>query len=109
MVKTIPSGQRMPRDRIGDKKGSYPERTKATRQHTQNVTSQVLRHGKQGMSVANWDMFGAYGNKGRELGKRKMRIQNSPVPHTREHTSARFDKNAGKLVKTDKQRRFSVK
>jgi hypothetical protein len=99
----LPSGQTVPRDRVGDKKGYYPEPSKATgKAQAINLVTQVLRHGKQGMSSVNWDMFGAKGSKGKTLrDKRPNRIQNSPVPHTRELKGVRFDARSGKFIATN--------
>lgn len=109
--KTIPSGQRVPRDRIGDKKGYYPEPTRSnSRGKSIDLVSQCLRHGKQGVSSVNWDAFGAKGNKGRvRRDKRPMRLQNSPVPHVREHTNVRFDNRTGKMIRKDRYKPFSNK
>jgi hypothetical protein len=100
--RNLPSGQTVPRDRIGDKKGHYPEPQKHTgKAQAINLVTQVLRHGKQGISSINWDMFGAKGSKGKTLrDKRPNRIQNSPVPHNRELKGVRFDARSGKFIAT---------
>lgn len=116
----IPSGQRVPRDKIGDRKGHYPTPKRNPKQSTLNVTSQCLRHGKQGMSNINWEMFGAFGGKSTiEQGKRqrrrskptqrKMRLQNSPVPHTRELVGVHFDAKSGRFIRKDRYKPFSNK
>lgn len=98
----VPSGERLPTDKIGDKKGYYPEPSKPSRKaQAINLTAQCLRRGKQGLSSVNWEKFGAKGNKGKVLrDKRPMRLQNSPVPHTRELVGVRFDQRSGKYAQT---------
>lgn len=101
---SIPSGQAIPKDKFGDKKGYYPEPSQSQgRSQAINLTSQCLRHGKQGMSSVNWEAFGAKGNKGRKVrDKRPMRLQNSPVPHNGE-IKGRFDQRSGKFTRKIEQ------
>lgn len=99
--RTLPSGQTLPRDKIGDKPGFYPEPSDAARRpRYSDLVSPYLRHGKQGLTVINWDAFGAKGSKGKvRRDKRPMRLQNSPVPHTKV-VNGRFDPRSGKWTHT---------
>lgn len=96
--KIVPSGQRTPRDKVGDKKGHFPSPSKSRGANARPIDTfaQVIRHGKTGMSVTNWQAFGAKGSKGRILrDARPMRIQNSPVPHVA-IVDGRFDQRTGR-------------